>query len=81
MNNLNYDPGLRQAFNRQTHERLLAESANARVVKSVKTEDLGREVTPKVSISEKIRIIGQTLREVGSNFITSLRADSDIMKV
>ncbi len=41
MNGLNLDPGLRQAFTQQTHQRLLAESTHARLAKSVKTKNPG----------------------------------------
>ena len=79
MNNLNFDPGLRQAFTRQTHQRLLAESTSARLAKSVKTKNPGLRDAKQFSLAAKFKIIGQLMRETGSEIITIMRAKIDIL--
>jgi len=79
MNGLNYDPGLRQAFTRQTHQRLLAESTNTRLAKSVKTKNPGLKDAKQFSLVAKFRIIGQLMRETGSDIITIVRAKNDTL--
>ena len=80
MNNLKFDPGLRQAFNRQTHQRLLAESTNARQAKSVKTKNPGQRDAKQFSLVAKFKVVGQLMRETGSDIITILRAKNDTLK-
>ena len=79
MNNLNFDPGLRQAFNRQTHQRLLAESTNFRLAKSVKTKNPGLRDAKQFSLVAKSKIVGQLIRETGSDIITIMRAKIDTL--
>lgn len=81
MNNLNFDPGLRKAFSQQTHQRLLAESNQARLAKSVKTKytSLNDGVEKKFSFIGKLKIIGQLTWETGSEIITILRADKNTL--
>ncbi len=73
MNGLNFDPGLRQAFTWQTHQRLLAESSNARLAKSVKTKNRRLRDAKQFSFVAKFEIIGQLMRETGSDIITIIR--------
>ncbi len=80
MNNLNFDPGLRQAFNRQTHQCLLAESTNARLANSVKTKNPGQRDAKQFSLVTKFKVVGQLMRETGSDIITILRAKNDTLK-
>jgi hypothetical protein len=80
MNNLNYDPGLRQALTRQTHQRLLAESTHARLAKSVKTKNPDLRNAKQFSLVAKFRIIGQLMRETSSDIITIVRAKNDTLK-
>jgi hypothetical protein len=79
MNNLNFDPGLRQAFTRQTHQRLLTESTSARLAKSVKTKNPGLSDAKQFSLVAKLKIIGQLMRESGSDIITIVRAKNDTL--
>jgi hypothetical protein len=79
MNGLNLDPGLRQAFTQQTHQRLLAESTHARLAKSVKTKNSGPRDAKQFSLAEKIKVIGQLMWETGSDIITIVRAKNDTL--
>ncbi len=79
MNNLNFDPGLRQAFTRQTHQRLLAESTHARLAKSVNTKNPGLSDAKQLPLAAKFKIIGQLMRESGSDIITIMRAKNDTL--
>jgi hypothetical protein len=79
MNNLNLDPGLRKAFSQQTHQRLLAESNQARLVKSLRTEKPDLRKLKSYSLTAKLKIIGQLMRETGANIITVMRANEDAL--
>ena len=79
MNGLNFDPGLRQAFTQQTHQRLLAESTYARLAKNVRTKNPGIRNVKQFSLVAKFRIIGQLMRETGSDIITIVRAKNDTL--
>ena len=79
MNGLNFDPGLRQAFTQQTHQRLLAESSHARLAKSVKAKNPGLRDAKQFSLAAKFKIIGQLMRETGSDIITIMRAKNDTL--
>lgn len=79
MNNLNFDPGFRQAFTRQTHQRLLAESTNARLAKSVMTKNPGLRDAKQFSMVAKFKIVGQLMQETGSDIITIMRAKIDTL--
>jgi hypothetical protein len=79
MNGLNLDPGLRQAFSQQTHQRLLAESTNARLAKSVKTKNPGLRDAKQFSLAAKIKVVGQLIRETSSDIITIMRAKNDTL--
>jgi len=79
MNGLNYDPGLRQALNQQSRQRLLAESANARLVKSVSPEDPTPNEAKRYNLGLKIKSIGEIIRETGSAIWIILRANKDTL--
>jgi hypothetical protein len=79
MENFNFDPGLREAYAQQTYQRLLAESTKARSVKSVKTKNPGLRDTKQFSFVEKFKIVGQLIRETGSDIITVMRAKNDTL--
>ncbi len=81
MNNLNFDPGLRHAFTKQTHQRLLTESTNARLAKSVKTKNPDIKDAMQFSFVEKLKIIGQLTWETGAEIVTILRANSNTLNV
>ena len=81
MNGINLDPGLRQSFNQQTHQRLLAESTQARMAKSVKTEDPAPRKVRLYSRIEKIKDIGQVIRETGSTIMTIMRTENGPLKI
>ena len=70
MNGIDFDPGLRQAFTRQTHQRLLAESTHARLAKRVKTKNPGLRDAKQLPLVAKFRIIGQLMWGTGSDIIT-----------
>ena len=74
MNGLSFDPGLRQAFIQQIHQRLLDESTHARLAKSVKTENPGLRDAKQLPFAAKFKIVGQLIRETGSDIITIIRA-------
>jgi hypothetical protein len=74
MNGLSFDPGLRQAFAQQTHQRLLDESTYARLAKSVKTKNPGLGEAKQLPFAVKFKIVGQLMRETGSDIITIIRA-------
>lgn len=76
MNNLNLDPGLRQAFTQQTHQRLLSESNRARLVKSVPPKTRQEYKVKQYSLRLKISHIAQVIQEAGSTIATILRASS-----
>ena len=50
MTGLNLDPGLRQAYTQQTHQRLLVESTHARLAKSIKTRNPDRKKAIQFSL-------------------------------
>ncbi len=66
MNGLNFDPGVRQAFTWQTHQRLLAESTNARLAKSVKTKNPGLRDAKQFSLAAKFKIAGGGIASIVS---------------
>jgi hypothetical protein len=76
MNELNLDPGLRQAFNQQTHQRLIAEANHARMAKSVRTKNPDLSEEKQYSLRAKIKDIGQIIRESGSTIVTILKTSS-----
>jgi hypothetical protein len=73
MDGLNLDPGLRQAYNQQTHQRLLAESTHARLAKSVRNQNPNLKETKSISLVEKVKIIGQIIRASSSEIITVVK--------
>ena len=77
MDGLNLDPGLRKAYNQQTHQRLIAESTYARLTKSVKDQEPYQNEVIRLSLAGKFKAIGQIVRESGSNIISVIRANSD----
>jgi hypothetical protein len=77
MDGLNLDPGLRKAYNQQTHQRLIAESARARLIESAKNQDPSQNEVIQYSMVEKLKAIGQIVRESGSNIITVIRAKNE----
>ncbi len=79
MNNLNFDPGLRKAFSEQTHQRLLTESNQARLAKSIRTEKPDLRKLKSYSLTTKLKIIGQLMRETGENIITVVKASEDAL--
>ena len=79
MNNLNFDPGLRKAFSQQTHQRLLAESNQAHLIKSINTEKPESRKLKRYSLIAKLKIIGLLVRETGANIITVMRANEDAL--
>jgi hypothetical protein len=76
MNSLNLEPGLRKAFNNQTHQRLLAESTQARLVKSVSPENKHRIQLKQYPWRLKIKHISTVLQDAASAIITIMRASS-----
>ena len=74
MNGLNLEPGLRQAYTKQTHARLLAESTNARIVKSVKSKNPSRVELKQFTYGGKLKAISRIIRETGSDIITVIKA-------
>ena len=76
MNSLNLEPGLRKAFNKQTHQRLLAESAQARLVRSVRSETKHRVEVKRYPLRLKIKDIAHVLKYAASAIITIMRAGS-----
>ncbi len=79
MNNLNFDPGLRKAFSEQTHKRLLTESNQVRLAKSIRTEKPDLRKLKTYSLVAKLKIIGQLVRETGENIVTVVRASEDAL--
>ncbi len=76
MNGTSYDPGLRHAFTQQTYQRLISESNQARMAKSVITEDSPPSVKKQFTLRMKVRIIAQVIHEAGSTIVTILKASS-----
>jgi hypothetical protein len=74
MNGLNLDPGLRQAFNQQTHQRLLTEATRSRMAKCVLAEvpDTGKD--ERLPLRWKIKVIAQIIQEAGSTIFSIARA-------
>lgn len=79
MNGLNYDPGLRQALDLQSRQRLLAESANARLVKSISSEDPSPNEAKRYKLGLKIKSIGEIIRQTGSAILLILKANKDTL--
>jgi len=76
MNGTNFDPGLRHAFTQQTYQRLISESNQARMAKSVITKDPVPSERKQFTLRMKVRIIAQVMREAGSTIVTILKASS-----
>jgi len=76
MNGTSYDPGLRHAFTQQTYQRLISESNQARMAKSVITEDSPPSVKKQFTLRMKVKIIAQVIQEAGSTIVTILKASS-----
>jgi hypothetical protein len=76
MNGTSYDPGLRHAFTQQTYQRLISESNQARMAKSVITEDSPPSVKKQFTLRMKVRIIAQVIHEADSTIVTILKASS-----
>ena len=76
MNGINFDPGLRQAFTKQTYQRLLTESTQSRMAKSVTTKDHDRSEVMQYTLRLKTKVIAQVIKEAGSTIVTILRASS-----
>ena len=76
MNSLNLEPGLRNAFNKQTNQRLLAESTQARMVKSIHPENKHRVQLEQYPWRLKIKHIASVLQDAVSAIITIMRASS-----
>ena len=81
MDGLNLDPGLRKAYNQQTHQRLIAESARARLIESAKNQDLDQNEAIQLSLVGKLKAIGQIVKESGSSIITVIRANNDTVNI
>ncbi len=81
MNSLNLDPGLRQAFTQQTHQRLLAESTQARSAKSATTRNKYHYELKEYSLRSKIRVIAQIIQDAGSIIAIILRASNNSANV
>ena len=76
MNGTNLDPGLRQAFTQQTYQRLVSESTQSRMAKSVTTKDHDRREVKRFTLRMKIKVIAQVIQEAGSTIVTILKASS-----
>ena len=81
MDGLNLDPGLRKAYNQQTHQRLIVESARARLIESAKNQDLDQNEAIQLSLVGKLKAIGQIVKESGSSIITVIRANNDTVNI
>jgi hypothetical protein len=81
MNGLNLDPGLRQAFAQQTHQRLLTEANQARLVKCTLAEEANVSENNTFTLRMKLRIIAQIVQEAGSTIVNVLNANGDSSKV
>ena len=81
MDGLNLDPGLRKAYNQQTHQRLIAESARARLIESAKNQDLDQNEAIQLSLVGKLKAIGQIVKESGSSIITVIRANNNTVNI
>ncbi len=79
MNGLNLDPGLRQAYTQQTHQRLLVESTNARLAKSIKTRNPDRKKAIQFSLVGKLKVIGQIIQDSGSDIVYVIKAKNGTM--
>jgi len=76
MNGLNLDPGLRQAFTQQTNQRLLAESTNARLAKSVTLKNKEQYGLKEFTLRSKIKTIALVIQDAASIIFTIVRASS-----
>jgi hypothetical protein len=76
MDGLNLDPGLRQAYTKQTEQRFLAEANNARMLKSVKNKKPGPRKFKQFTFSGKLKAIGQIIRSSGSEIMSVIRTTS-----
>ena len=75
MNGLNFDPGLRQAFTQQTHQRLMAESTHARMAKSLTMKNKDRYELKEYTLLAKIKVISQVIQDATSIIVTILKAN------
>lgn len=74
MDRMYFDPGLQQAYIKHTHQRLLDESTQTRISKSVNNEKSDRKEVNLLSIGEKLSVIGQLIRDTGREIISVIRA-------
>ena len=73
MNGINFDPGLRQAFTQQTYQRLVDESTQSRMAKSVTKKDHDRREVKQFTLRMKIKVIAQVIQEASSTIVTILK--------
>ncbi len=74
MDGLNLDPGLRQAYTKQTQQRFLTEANNARLLKSVKTQESSPRELKRYTFGGKLRAIGQIIRDTSADIVSVIRA-------
>lgn len=79
MNGIKLEPGLREAFNQQTHQRLLSEATRARMAKCVITEDPNLSEAERYSLRMKIKIIAQVIQEAASTIVAILKTNNRSM--
>lgn len=77
MNGLNYDPGLRNAITQQHRERLLRESNQIRLLKSVPDETPEPSRTPGISLAERIKPILGRVSDTGKAILIALGARNE----
>ena len=81
MNSLNLDPGLRQAFTQQTHQRLLAESSRARLVNRVAKLDRKRYEAKQYTLRGKIKVISEVIKDSAAIIVSILKDGSSTASV
>jgi hypothetical protein len=81
MDRFNPDPGLPEAYTQQSHQRLINIARNERLAKSVKNDNAGQSNSKQLSLVWKLKVIGQIVRDSGSDIITIVKTKNDTINV
>lgn len=77
MNGLNYDPGLRNAITQQHRERLLHESNQIRLLKSIPNEESKPNREPRAPQARRINPLLERVSEIGKAILIALGARNE----
>ena len=77
MNGLYYDPGLRQEIIKQHHERLIHETNQARLIKSISSDDPKPIEAKRLNLVQKIKPLLERVSVTGKAILIALKARNE----